>query len=68
MGKHTLQLEQWVANCGHMLMAYAFAWVNDCELAHDLVQESFLVALGSQAAIRGQGQILRSVGWPLSTP
>lgn len=54
MGKHQLRPEQWISTYGDMLLSYAYARVNDRELAKDLVQESFLVAFRSKEQYRGE--------------
>lgn len=43
----------WVDQYGDPLFRYAVSWVRDPQIAEDLVQETFLAALGSQASFTG---------------
>lgn len=43
----------WVDQYGDSLFRYAVSWVRDPQIAEDLVQETFLAALGSQASFSG---------------
>lgn len=44
----------WVDQYGDSLFRYALSWVRDSQVAEDLVQETFLAALGSQASFGGE--------------
>ena len=54
MLQHVLNPEQWIDDYSDQLLGYAVARVRDRDIAKDLVQETFFVALRSQDKFRGE--------------
>jgi len=54
MAKHTLQPDTWIDKFSDPLFGYAMARINSREIAQDLVQETFLVALRTKENYRGE--------------
>lgn len=54
VSSHRCDPTTWVDQYGDSLFRYALSWVRDSQIAEDLVQETFLAALGSQANFGGE--------------
>jgi RNA polymerase sigma-70 factor, ECF subfamily len=54
LSSHRCDPATWVDQYGDSLFRYALSWVRDNQIAEDLVQETFLAALRSQANFSGE--------------
>lgn len=54
MAKHSLNPDTWIEKYADQLLGYAIVRVRDRDVAKDLVQESFFVALRSKESYRGE--------------
>lgn len=52
--ERTINPDQWVDLYADYLFSFAFARITDCELAKDLVQETFLAALEKAGSFQGR--------------